>query len=113
MAARESDVRFVDEKERELFATAVLGEKAVAFFRNDPVGQYLHHRAKNMIQQAQIDALEVDPDSWRGWFQSRRKLRVIRQRAALGRLFINWLADAIIDGKNAEKELNEYRNLTE
>jgi hypothetical protein len=110
VATREEDVRFVDERERELFATAMLGEKAVTFFRNDPVGQYLHHRAKKMVAEAQVEALAVDPDGWRGWFFSRRKLRLIRQRAALGRLFINWLADAIIDGRNAEKELTDYRN---
>jgi hypothetical protein len=110
MAAAEENLRFIDDKERELYGAAVLGEKAVAFFKNDPVGQYLHHRAKLIIEQAQVDALAVDPDNWRGWFRSKRKLRQIRARAAVARMFINWLADAIVDGRNAEKELDEYRN---
>jgi hypothetical protein len=110
VASSESDVKFVDEREREIFAVAMMGEKAVAFFRNDPVGQYLHHRAKVMIQEAQIDAIDLDPDGWRGWFFTRRKLRKLRQQRDLARLFINWLADAIVDGRNAEKELTDYRN---
>ncbi len=109
MAARAEDVSFVDERERELFATAMLGEEVRKFLMNDPVGRYLHHRAKQQIQQAEIDALKVDPDGWRGWLQSRRKLRLIRQRADVARTFINWLAEAIMDGNNAEKELDDYR----
>ena len=102
-------VSFQDEKERELFATALLGEDVRKFLLNDSVGRYLHHRAKAQILQAEIDALEVDPDGWRGWFQARRKLRVIRQRAQVSRAFINWLAEAIMDGRNAEKALEDYR----
>ena len=113
MPAKKADVKFVDERERDLFEIAVLGEKAVLFFRSDPVGQYLHHRAKLMIQQAEVDALKIDPDGWRGWLYGRRKLRVARQQAQVARSFINWIADAIIDGRNAEKELDEYRNPTE
>jgi len=104
----QQNVKFVDEGERELFATVLLSEDVLEFLRS-PVGQYLHHRAKAQVQQAEIDALTVDPDSWRGWWHARRKLREIRQRAAVARLFINWLGDAIVDGKNAESQLAEYR----
>lgn len=100
---------FVDDRERELFAAALLSEKVRVFLLNDPVGRYLHHRAKQQIGQAEIDALMVDPDGWRGWFHSRRKLRQIRQRAEVARAFINWLAEAIVDGDNAARELDDYR----
>lgn len=106
------NIRFVDEHERELFALVLLSDKVVAFLKNDPVGQYLHHRAKIMLQQAEVDALKLDPDGWRGWFQTRRKLRAIRQRADVARAFINFLAEAINDGRNAEKELDDYRSPT-
>jgi len=101
---------FVDEKERELYGRAVLGEEVRQFLRNDSVGQYLHRRAKLTIEQAQIDALDVDPDSFFGWFRAKRKLRKIRLEAAAARLFIQWMGDAIVDGNQAEKELNEYRD---
>jgi hypothetical protein len=109
MAARAEDVSFVDEAERELFAVAILGEDVRKFLLTDPVGRYLHHRAKLMVQQAEVDALKVDPDGWRGWFQARRKLRLIRQRADVARAFMDWLAEAIMEGNNAEQKLEDYR----
>jgi hypothetical protein len=109
MAVNQETLEFVDDTERELFAAARLGEDARAFLSSHPVGRLLHHRAKQMIAQAEVDALEVDPDGWRGWFQARRKLRQIRQRAAVGRAFINFVADAIIDGDDAARQLDDYR----
>lgn len=103
------NVEFVDEKERELFATVLLAEDVRTFLLSDPVGQYLHGRAKAQVQQAEIDALTVDPDGFRGWFQAKRKLRAIRLKAEVARTLINWLAEAIIDGQNAERDLDEYR----
>jgi hypothetical protein len=102
------ELDFVDEQERTLFATAHLGEEARSFLSGHPVGRLLHHRAKQMIAQAEVDALEVDPDGW-SWFRARSKLRQIRQRAAVGRAFISWIADAIVDGDDAARQLDEYR----
>lgn len=101
------NVKFQNERERELFATAMLAEDVRKFLLTDPVGRYLHHRAKAQIAQAEIDALTIDPDGWRGWLYARRKLRTIRQRADVARAFINWLSEAIIDGDNAAKELED------
>lgn len=103
------DIVFADEKERELFAEFQLGEEVRAFLLKDPVGRYLHGRAKTMVLQAEIDALQVDPDGWRGWLFARRKLRSIRQKAAVGKAFIDFLTDAITNGQNAERELDEDR----
>lgn len=106
-ADREAGVEFVDERERELFGAAVLAEDVRAFLRQHPVGRYLHHRAKQQIAEAQIDALAVDPDGW-SWFRSRNKLRQIRLRAEVAKAFINWMADALIDGDTAAAQLEEY-----
>lgn len=105
MAVDHKQIKFQNERERELFATVQLGDAVRKFLLEDPVGRYLHHRAKQQIGQAEVDALTVDPDGWRGWFQARRKLRVIRQRAAVARAFINWLAEALNDSDIAEKQL--------
>lgn len=102
-------IAFQDEQERELFAAAMMSEKVRQFLTVDPVGQYLHHRAKQQIGQAEIDALAVDVDGWRGWFFARRKLRAIRVRAEVAKTFINWMAEAIVDGDNAARELDDYR----
>ena len=100
------EVNFVDERERDLFNIALLGEDVIHFFRTDPVGKYLHHRAKLELQQAEVDALAVDIDGWRGWLFAKRKLRKIHQKAEVARLFIKWLGDAIVDGRNADRELS-------
>lgn len=104
----ESNLVFQDDRERELYGAARLGEDAKEFLRSHPIGRLLHHRAKQMIGQAEIDALEVDPDSW-PLFRGRNKLRQIRQRAAVARAFINWIAEAIVDGQQATSELDDYR----
>ena len=101
-------VEFVDEREKDLFEVAKLGEDVRAFLQTHPVGQLLHHRAKQLIRQAEVDALEVDPDGF-SWFRSRTKLRQIRQRATIARLFINWLGEAILEGDQASGELEDYR----
>jgi hypothetical protein len=110
MAVKVDDIDFVDEKERELFAAVMLADDVKEFLRSTPVGQYLHHRAKITIQQAEVDALKVNPDGLRGWFYARRKLREIRARAEAARTLLGWFGDALVDGNNAEVALKEYRN---
>jgi hypothetical protein len=106
--AVEQEIQFQDERERELFGAARLGEDTREFLRSHPVGQLLHHRAKQQIQQAEVDALEVDADAW-PYFRGRNKLRQIRMRAEVARAFISWVAQAITDGDTAVRELEEYR----
>jgi len=106
--AGEQDIKFEDERERELFGAAKLGEDARAFLSGHPVGQLLFHRAKTQIQQAEVDALAVDCDAWPR-FRGRNKLRQIQMRAAIARSFIDWIAEAISDGDQAARELDEYR----
>ena len=108
MAADQAGINFVDDTERELFAQAVLAEDVRTFLRSHPVGRYLHERAKAEILAAQQEALEVDADAW-PLFRGRNKLRRIRQRADVARAFINWLADALIEGDQAATQLEEYR----
>jgi hypothetical protein len=102
-------VQFVDEREKQIFDRAKRGEDVRAFLSTHPVGVLLHQRAKQLIADARVEALEVDPDTFRGWLFGRRKLRQIRQKAAIGTAFIDWMAEAILDGDAATKELEEYR----
>jgi hypothetical protein len=109
-AVQDERIRFIDERERELYGAAVLGEKVRQFLTADPVGQLMHHRAKIQLQQCEVDALKVDVDGLRGWFFARRKLRHIHIKAEVSRAFISWMADAIMDGDKAARELEDYRN---
>jgi len=102
------DVQFVNDEEREIFAVAKLGEDVRAFLMQHPVGRYLHHRAKMEIERCRGEALEVDPGAW-PFFRGRNKLQQIRQRAAVANAFIDWCADAIVNGDQAADELEKYR----
>jgi hypothetical protein len=102
------DLQFADETEREIFAVAKLGEDVRAFLTQHPVGRYLHHRAKMEIEHCRTEALEVDVAAW-PFFRGRNKLQAIRQRAAVARAFIDWCADAIVNGDQAGSELEDYR----
>lgn len=99
-----SDIEFIDEKERELFARGALGQQVLDFLAS-PVGRYLHGRAQAEVEQAQVDALEVNADSFFG----RRKLKKLQHRAGVARSIMRWCADAIQDGEIAYQELREHR----
>lgn len=102
------EIDFVDSRERDLFEVATRSEAVREFLLKHPVGEYLHSRAKQMVLQAEVDALAVNADAW-PYFRGRNKLREIRQRADVARAFINWLAEAIMEGDQASQELEDYR----
>jgi hypothetical protein len=99
-----SHLEFVDEKERLYFERARLGIEVHAFLRST-TGRYLHGRAKADLEQAQVDALECNPNSIFG----RRKLKKIQRKADCAKAFIRYCTDAITDGLHAEQELGQYR----
>jgi hypothetical protein len=98
------EIDYIDEKERELFARAQLSEQ-VKDFLVSPVGRYLHGRARQEVEQAQVDALECNVSRWWG----RRKFNNLQQKAERARSLMRWLADAITDGEVAYQELRDYR----
>lgn len=104
MAARPKTIDFRSEEERQLFQVAELGER-VRFFLTTPVGDYLHRRCKQVILQCEADALQVDPDGWRGWLFGRSKLRQLRMRAEAARMVINFLGEALLDGNAAARAI--------
>lgn len=107
MAVGFEGIDFVDERERLLFARAYLGDEVRSFLGSE-VGRYLHGRAKRQLEQAKEDSLSVDTERWWG-IPGRRKLRKIQQQANLAKMFMSYMADAIIDGNHATTELDEYR----
>jgi hypothetical protein len=97
-------IEFVDQREKEYFAKAQLGEQ-VRLFLASPAGRYLHGRARLDFEAAKSEAIDVSPDSYFG----RRKLRRLQQKAALASQFMSYLADALVEGEHAARELDEYR----
>ena len=56
------NIDFVDDRERELYAAAHLGEDAREFLRNHPMGSLLNYRAKLALKQGQVNTIELDSD---------------------------------------------------
>lgn len=104
-ADRLANVRFVDDREREYFAQASLGEDVRGFLVS-PVGRYLHGCAQQEVDALRDELEKVNPDS----FWGKRKLRKLQQRAAAARYFMTWCAEAIQTGEMAYRQLEEYRS---
>lgn len=93
-------IQFIDEREKSLFATGQLGIQVENFLRS-PVGRYLHARAIQEVRECETAALDCNPFSLLG----RRKLKRLQLRAGPARNFMKWCADAIVEGRHAEKEI--------
>ena len=99
------EIEFVDEKERELFARARLGESVHAFLRSD-AGRYIHGRCR--LELEDIKEQLLDCNLWT--FLGRRRAKKLQEDAAVARKVMRFCADAIMDGEVAYQELTQYQN---
>lgn len=99
------ELEFINEKERELFARAQLGESVRKFIASD-VGRYLHGRVKKDLEAVKDELLHTNTDNWFG----RRRARRLREKAAHCERFLKYCIDAITDGDAAAIELEEQEN---
>ena len=100
-----SGIDFIDETERQYFAEAQVGQEVLDFL-SSPTGRLLHGRAKQEVEQAKRDLLEIDPTTRRGF----RKFKQIQAKAQNARRFSQWCADAIQTGNAAVTQLEFYRS---
>jgi hypothetical protein len=97
-----SNVRFVSDQEREYFAEAHLGEM-VRDFLVSPVGRFLHGRAKSEIGKCKDRLAEIDPSTDDGLVEWKQ----IKQDMANAEMFMQWCAEAMINGDHAATQLQE------
>jgi len=90
------------ERERVLFAEAKLGMDVEHFLKSD-VGRLLRGRAAQEIEEAKIELLECNPDTFFG----RRRIKKLQNKAQLANQFMSWCAEAITGGRNAEIQLQD------
>lgn len=100
-----SQIEFINDQERIYFAEAHLGEQARDFLLS-PIGRYLHGRAKQVVDLGKdtLAAIEdpTTPEGVKIWKQTKRDM-------ANAETFMAWLADAMVNGDNAAKALEDYR----
>lgn len=82
-----------------LLAEAVLGRDAEEFVKSE-LGRYILGRARRERQEAQEKLNKVA--SWR-----RRRIQELQNEIWRAEAFEGWLFEIIMDGRNAEKVLDE------
>lgn len=100
-----SGINFVDQQERQFFAEAEMGEETIEFLRS-PIGRLLHGRARQVVEQAKTDLLDINPLTRRGF----RKFKRIQEEALQAKWFMRWCAETIQDGDIAATQLEFYRS---
>jgi len=99
-----SSVHFVSEQEREYFAEAHLGEQVRSFLVS-ATGRYLHGRAKQVVTDGKDRLAVLDPTTPEGV----EEWKAVKQDMSNAESFMTWCADAMVNGDNAAKQLEEYR----
>lgn len=93
----EETVEFSSKREQELYAMAVLGERARDFF-NSEAGRYVVGCAAQEIEFAANELLKTP--SW-----NKRKIQRLQLKAKAAEAGIKWLREAVSAGEYAHNQL--------
>lgn len=99
-----TQLEFINKQEQAYFAEAVLGEEVRQFLVSS-VGKLLHGRAKLRYEECRNEMFELDPYTAEG----KRKFLALKQEAWAASHFLEWIAEAILYGNNAEALLMQMR----
>lgn len=99
-----SGVDFINDVERRYFEEARLGIGVQQFLQSD-VGRYLHGRAKITLEEVKDKMLELEPST--AGFEE--EFYQLKQEAWCANKFIKWCAEGIMNGQNAEQQLESFR----
>jgi len=100
-----SKIDFINDAERGYFEEARLGVTVQHFLVSD-VGRYLHGRAKFALEEVKQKMLDLDP----GIPSFLQEFVGLQKDAWAAESFMKWCAEAIVNGENANHQLEEYRN---
>lgn len=100
-----SHIEFINDQERQYFAEAMVGEEVTGFL-NTTTGIYLHGRAKQVYNTCIKEMFDIDPYTQDG----KREHARIKLEAWCAQRFMQWCADAIIEGQQAAVLLENYRD---
>lgn len=99
--------KFLSDEERELFAQADLGEKAVAFLDSD-LGRFMRGCALQRRYEAKEALLSTDADPETP--EGRAKIREARFNAAVADQFLAFVREAVTTGEVAYQSLKQMRD---
>ncbi len=99
-----SGIDFVNDAERTYFEEARLGISFMTFLRSD-VGRFMHGRAKLDLEETKTDILVLSSSDPAFLAEFER----LQQKAWCAEHFMQWCSEAIVNGKNAEQQLEVIR----
>ncbi|MDT8364298.1 MAG: hypothetical protein RQ714_06585 [Nitrosomonas sp.] len=97
----EISIEFASKKEEELYAFAMVGERARDFFTSE-IGRYIIGRAADEIEEVKEQLLKTP--TW-----NKRKINRLQQQAKAAQAGIRWLQEAISEGDYAHEALLQMR----
>jgi predicted nicotinamide N-methyase len=100
-----AEPEFFNDKERELFARANLGEQLRSFLTT-PAGRYLKGRAEADYEAAKEELAEINP--YTPW--GRRRWRAAQMKLKVADAFTKYCVDALNDAEVAYAELREQED---
>lgn len=100
-----TQLQFINEREREYFAEAVLGEE-IRQFLTSSVGQFLHGCAQSEYDRCRDKMFEIDPYTIEG----KKEYQKLKADAWAASHFLQWIVEAITRGNQAEVLLNQMRD---
>ncbi len=98
-AIDESGITFRNETERALFTEARLGQEAINFLSSD-LGRLLQGRAQQEKEWAMNELLRTES-------HDEHRIRTLQNKAQRANQFIQWIGEAIQNGKVAEQQIED------
>ncbi len=84
----------------DMLETAVFGAEVERFLDEDRIGKMIVTRAREEMESAQLELVEIDPED-------AKKIRAAQFKYQVAAKLIGWLRDVIIDGHNARTVIEE------
>jgi len=104
MAADPTQLKFINEAERQFFAEAVIGEETRQFLVSQ-TGRYLHGCAKQEFERCRAEMFEFDPYTPEG----KKRYQQLKADAWAAQHFMQWCVETMQKGDNATTMLKTMR----
>jgi|2_EtaG_2_1085320.scaffolds.fasta_scaffold06167_2 5-methylcytosine-specific restriction endonuclease McrA len=98
----DSNIEFLDEAERERYKEALTGEHFRDFLIS-AVGKHLHARAKQDVEEVKTVLLDLNPHKE----EDRETWNRLQLKCGSAKNFLDWCAEAIINGDTAFQMLED------
>lgn len=83
---------------------AVFGREVELFLNEDPIGKYLAEKARQQLEEAQAQLVDINPSATSSIIQLQIKAQVANRIAG-------WLGEAVIEGRNSARLMQQEKDV--